>query len=341
LARLDARRLDALLRDPCDVRFVLLYGDDPGLIRERSERLRATLGAAEDPFRAVELSRDAVLRDVGLLAAEASAWPLTGGRRWVRVREATDAVAGPVRAALAAGTSALVVIEAPGLTGRSSLRALLEDAPEAVAIPCWCERGEVLAASLAAMLGEAGVGSDPRALDWLAARLVADRDAVRREAEKLAAYAGPGGRVDEAAVLALAGEDSSLELEDALFAALAGDVARADRALDSALGEGVAPVQLLRAAQRHLQRLHLAASGVSPDALRPPVFFRHRAAFDRSLRLWGTERLERACDALVAAERRAKSGGSSRPIPDAAVARAAILGLAQQAAALSRRSAGE
>lgn len=81
MARPDARRLDALLRDPSELRFVLLYGDDPGLIRERSDRLRDAVGASDDPFRTVELSRESVLRDVGLLAAEAAAWPLTGGRR--------------------------------------------------------------------------------------------------------------------------------------------------------------------------------------------------------------------------------------------------------------------
>jgi DNA polymerase-3 subunit delta len=99
----------------------------------------------------------------------------------------------------------------------------------------------------------------------------------------------------------------------------------------------VAPVQLLRAALRHVQRLHLVAGGTSADALRPPIFFRYRPAFERALRLWDVERLARVAQALVTAERRAKSVSAARPIPDATVARAAVLGLAQQAAMLSRR----
>jgi DNA polymerase-3 subunit delta len=187
------------------------------------------------------------------------------------------------------------------------------------------------------MLREAGVSAHPQALEWLAARLPGDRDLLRREAEKLIAYVGAGGVLDEAAALALAAEDASLELEDALFAATAGEVARADRALDAALADGVAPVQLLRAALRHVQRLHLVAGGTPVDALRPPVFFRHRPAFERAVRLWDAERLAKAAQALVTAERRAKSVSAARPIPDVMVARGAVLGLAQQAAALNRR----
>lgn len=330
-----------MLRSPGAWRVVLLHGDDAGLIRERAEALRAVVVGSDDPFRVVEISREALQRDPGLLAAEASAAALTGGRRWLRVRDSTDAIAPAVEAALAQPADALVVIEAPDLPGRSRLRALLDPAPEAAVIACWRERGEALAASLEGMLREAGVRADPSALGWLATRLDGDREMLRREVEKIVLYAGAGGIADEATMLALAPDDSSLELDDALLAATAGDVARADRALDAALGEGAVPVQVLRAAQRHLQRLQLAVAGVAPDALRPPVFFRHRTAFDRAVRLWSAERLARAAEGLGQAERRAKSVSQARPVPDMAVARAAILALAHTAALLSRRSGGE
>jgi DNA polymerase-3 subunit delta len=337
LAKADARRFEAALRDLGAWRAVLLLGDDAGLIRERSQALRAAVVGGDDPFRVMDLSREAAQRDPSLLAGEMQALSLTGGRRWIRIREATDALAPAVSAALETVGPALLVIEAPELPGRSRLRALLEDAPDALVVACWRERGEALAGTLGGMLREAGVTAQPQALEWLASRLAGDREVLRREAEKLAAYAGPGGLVDEAAALAMAPEDASLDLEDALFAATEGEVARADRALDAALAEGLAPVQLLRAALRHVQRLHLVAGGTPVDSLRPPVFFRYRPAFEHALRLWDSERLARAAQALVAAERRAKSGSVSRPIPDATVARTAILGLAQQAALLSRR----
>ena len=79
-----------------------------------------------------------------------------------------------------------------------------------------------------------------------------------------------------------------------MFAATTGDVATADRALEAAIAEGAAPVQVLRAALGHLQRLHRArlmmdenglAAGDAVKALRPPVFYQRVGAFTRSLGL--------------------------------------------------------
>ena len=94
------------------------------------------------------------------------------------------------------------------------------------------------------------------ALAWLSAQLGADRASTRAEAEKLALYVGPGGRVDLDAAMACVGDLAGLSLDDALFAATEGDVATADRALELAMAEGASPVGVLRAGLMHLQRLH-------------------------------------------------------------------------------------
>jgi len=61
-------------------------------------------------------------------------------------------------------------------------------------------------------------------------------------------------------------EGSALDLEEALMAAMMGDVAVADKALDTAFAEGANAVQVVRAALRHVQRLHLAALAVAAGA---------------------------------------------------------------------------
>jgi DNA polymerase-3 subunit delta len=336
MAKLDARRAAAALADPSPWRCILLHGDDPGLVHERAAALVTTVIGGPDPFRLAEVSREAAAKDQGLLAAEMSAMALTGGRRVVLLHEATDSVAPAVKAALAAPGDALLVIEAGGLPARGRLRALLEPAAEAAVIACYRERGPELAATLRGLLAEAGVSAEAEALEELASRLGEDRMLLRREVEKLALYVGAGGRVTAEDVLACVGDGSALDVEEALMAATAGDVALADRALEAAMAEGGSAVGLLRAALRHVQRLHLAASGVAPEALRPPVFFRHRAAFERALRLWSAPALAAAAAALREAEKRAKSGSAARPMPDAALAKAAVLALARQAAVRRR-----
>jgi DNA polymerase-3 subunit delta len=337
MAKIDARRVGAVLADPPpSIRVALLHGDDSGLVRERAEALLRAVAGEADPFRVADIPRDAAARDVGLLAAEAATPALTGGRRVVRVRDATDGLVNAAKEALAGPGPGFVVLEAGELQARSRLRALLEPAEGAAVIACYRERGAELAASIGRMLREMGVEADAAALDWLASRLGEDRLLLRRELEKLALYVGKDGRVTEEAALACVAEGSTLDLDEALMAATAGDVATADRALDAAFAEGATGVGVVRAALRHVQRMQLAAiavaGGAAPSAavmgLRPPVFFRHKPAFERALRLWRPEALDAAGTALLEAERRTKTTG----MPDAAIARSAVLALARQAA---------
>ncbi|MGG5820628.1 DNA polymerase III subunit delta [Falsiroseomonas sp. HW251] len=337
MAKLDARRVAGVLADPGPFRAVLLHGDDAGLVRERAESLvRAVMGGkTDDPFRMAELTREEAAKP-GVLAGEASALAMTGGRRVVRLREATDAHATALKDALATPGEALMVLEGGELTARSKLRVLAEAASDVAVIACYRERGEELARTLGAMFREEGVQADPAALSWLAARLGEDRMQTRREVEKIALYVGAGGKVDEDAALACAPEGALGDLDEALMAATAGDPAAADRALVAAFSEGANPVQVIRSALRHLQRLHEAAvAGGDAGVLRPPVFFRHKPAFDRALRLWSPGALEAVGNALLEAEKRTKTTAYRES--DVTIARAALAAIARQAAALTQR----
>lgn len=337
--KLSPQRVPAFLRDPGSCRVVLLYGEDHGMIRDRAAALvRLVAGSTDDPFLVAELGRE----DAGRLADEANSLPLTGGRRVVRLREATDAAADQVSQILRGAAPALVILEAPGLATRSRLRSVVEAAPDGAAIGCYPEEGRALGETIRAVLGEAGVSIDADALAWLSDHLGADRVSTRAEAEKLALYAGPRGRVDLDAAMACVGDLAGLSLDDALLAATAGDVARTDRALELALAEGATPVGVLRAGLMHLQRVHRVRLAVDgglsvADAVknaRPPVFFRRVAAFSRAVELWPSAALMAAMTGLAEAERGCKRTGA----PDEVLARNAVLALGRRAAAAVRRA---
>lgn len=337
MAKLEPRRLQAFLADPGQARAVLLHGEDGGLVRERAEALvRAVLGGTmDDPFRLAELTREEAAKP-GVLAGEAAALAMTGGRRVVRLRDATDAHAAALKDVLAGSGEALLVLEGGELTARSKLRVLAEADPAVVVIACWRERGDELAGTIARLLREQGVQSDPAAVSWLAGRLGEDRMLLRRAVEVLALYVGPGGKVDEEAALACVAEGAAMDLDEALMAATAGEAVAADRALDSAFAEGANPVMVVRATLRHMQRLHEAAvAGGDAGALRPPVFFRHKAAFERALRIWPVAALEAQGAGLLEAEKRTKT--TALRDADATIARAAIAAIARQAAGFARR----
>lgn len=337
--KLDARRIEAFLDQPGGCRVVLLYGEDAGLIRERGTRLvRAVAGSLNDPFRVTELEREGFAR----IPDECASLSLSGGRRVVRVREVTDAVLPLVQAAIGRGGDTLLVLEAAAsVQARGKLRSAMERQADGVAIACYVLDARALEQVIVQTFAAFGVSVDDDAKEWLASQLGADQAVTRSELEKLAVYVGCDGRVDLQAARACVGDLAGLSLEDALFAATAGDVIATDRALELALAEGSTAVGVLRTALFHLQRLQRAklmmAQGSSASeaakGMRPPVFFRREPAFTRALALWSGEALDAACVRVWEAERACKRTGS----PAETLSRSMILGLAQRAAVARRR----
>src|SRR5438105_10986481 len=90
-----AGQVDGFLRRPDpEIRAVLLYGPDAGLVRERAEIVvRTVCPDLRDPFRVADLAAAGLAADPARLADEAAQISLMGGRRVVRVRDAGDALA--------------------------------------------------------------------------------------------------------------------------------------------------------------------------------------------------------------------------------------------------------
>lgn len=332
--KLDARRLPAFLRDPGAARIVLLHGDDEGLIRQRADALmQAVIGARDDPFRVAWLARE----DHARLAEEASAIAMLGGRRVVRVRDAADGLAGALEQVASAPGDSLVVLEAAGaLPARSKLRALVEGLAFGAAIACYPEEGRALQDRITGGLARAGISLEPDALAYVLDRVGGDSAATEGEIEKLTLYAGEQRRLGLEDVRACVGDAASVAFDDAVFAAAGGDEAGADRALDLALAEGIAPVAVTRGVMQHLAKLHLArghmAAGVSAEeavrSLRPPIFFKRAAEFTRALRQWDAARLAQAMTEARRVELACKQTGA----PDALLVRRLVLALARQGA---------
>jgi len=337
--KLDARRATAFLREPGAARIVLLHGDDEGTVRHRANALtQAVTGQRDDPFRVAWLSRE----DHPRLMEEATAIAMVGGRRVIRVRDAGDNLAAAVKQVAEGPGDSLVVLESGALPGRSKLRALVEGLENGAAIACYPEEGKALQDAIEGGLNAAGVRLDADALRWLLDHVGSDRGSTRGEVEKLVLYAGADRRLDLTAVRACVGDLAAVSFDDAVFAAMAGDVAQADVSIERSLAEGMAAVAVVRGVLAHLGRMHLArghmAAGMSVAdavrALRPPVFFKRIELFSRSLQLWGAARLVLAMDEARRVELACKQTGAL----DLLLVRRMLLGLARQGAAARSRT---
>lgn len=340
--KVSAARVEAFLARPePEMVLALLYGPDAGQVAERARRLAgAIVDDLHDPFRVSELKADELRNDPARLTEEAQALCLMGGRRLVRVREASDGIAQAVRDLLALPlVEGFVLLEAGELGASSSLRRAVEAAPKAVALPCFLPSEQELADQLRTLLGERRLEAAPEAFDWLLANLGGDRTLTRSEIDKLDLYVGdaPQRKVTLADVVAVIGDSSALSLDDMVHAAVLGRQAELDAALDRLLAEGEAPVRLLRVTSTFLLRLLRLraeiAAGVGVEAAikaaRPPIHFSAVPVVRATLQRWSGDALIGGLALLQVAESRCKSTAA----PEALIVRAALM----QLAGLTRR----
>lgn len=321
--KLEARQIAGFLRaPPANLKAVLLYGADLGLVRERAEQLaRQVVADPNDPFRISVLTGGMVDDDPARLADEAAAMAFTGGRRVVRWREAgaTEGQGAALKSWLSdAKGDSLIVIEAGDIRPTAPLVKVCEAAPQAAAIRCFADEGAGLESVIEQALAQAKLSIEPAAMGELTRRLGADRMLTRSELDKLVLYMGPGAArpITAEDVRASVGDSAAEALDQLVLATAGGDQATIEAVLDRVLADEN-PVRILRAVAGHFTKLHLAKgheqAGRTPeqaiDALRPPVFWKSKGAMRAQLRLWSDRKLADALDLVLEAELNCKTTG--------------------------------
>ncbi|ODT06737.1 MAG: DNA polymerase III subunit delta [Mesorhizobium sp. SCN 65-20] len=347
MAQKKAHEVDSWLARPSpEAVVVLIYGPDRGLVSERAAAFASKTGLPlDDPFSVVKLDAADVDRDAGRLVDEARTVPMFAPRRliWVRNAGAQKGLADDVKA-LAADPprDAIVLIEASDLKKGAALRTIVEGAFAGMALPCYGDEARDLETVIDDELRAAGLTMALDARNALRRSLGGDRLATRGEVQKLTLYAMGKEEITLEDVKAMTGDVSALSLDDAIDAALGGNIAEFDAAFTKQCQSGSQAAQLLAAATRHLQNLHLmrgelesgnrnAAAVVA--AARPPVFFARRRAVERALASWNSDTLNRALARVQSTTLQTRK----RPDLAIALARQAMLGIAVEGARLSAR----
>lgn len=346
--KISANKVDGFINSlNSATRAVLVYGPDSGLVRERIKSLSGVIVEdPTDPFLIGDFSSPALAKDSVRLVDEVLAVSFGGGRRVLVVRDGGDDLTGAISSVLENEAAdhplaALVIVGAGNLTPRSSLRRLFENNDACAALPCYPDDEAGLAQLVRNSLGKDGIAIEPPALHAAAALLGNDRQANRREIEKLALFAGPDGHLSEEMVLACLGDSAEASAEEAVLSAAEGNYDNLVGQLARVWADGTEPVSVIRSAQRHFQRLHYVLAqtndGVAIDTavkqLRPPLFWRVAGRFRAQLSNWSMAGVEASLLRLTDAELSAKTTGA----PAALVCDRTLMAIAQLARSNRRK----
>jgi DNA polymerase-3 subunit delta len=329
--------------DP-NIRAVLFYGRDLGVVRERARALAEKVAVRpDDPFDVALISDGDLDADPARLADELAAYSLMGGRRLVRLRlsvekAALDRLAAGALERHAAGEfnpDAVFLIEAGNLGRDSSLRRAAEKHPASAAIACYeDEVGDLARLTREALAGDR-LGLTPEALDLFVRRLPHERGVARSEIERLALFLGPGsgavGAPDD--LTEFFGVEPEASLAEAAQDAFGGRLAAAQAGLRRAAAEGEGGPAAVRAMSLHLGRLRRTAAlreagaELAEAAKSAGVFWKNEREFLRQARGWDLAQLEEVQPQLLAADRACKQTGS----PDQLIAERLALAIAAKA----------
>jgi DNA polymerase III subunit delta len=343
MVAIKSANVDAFVARPDPARpVVLVFGPDAGLVSERVNALiKISVDDPNDPFMLARLDGDELAAEPSRLVEEAQTIPLFGGRRAVWVKAfGRGNIAPAVEAVLGLrGLECRIVIEAGDLRRNAPLRALVERAKNAAALPCYADDERARVRLIDEEMRDAGLALAPEARDLLLPLLGGDRAASRNEIRKLALYAHGQERVGVDDVVAVVSDASGLAVEEIVDAAFAGQTAELEGQLAKARTAGTATGSIFFAAQRQLAQLHRwrlaieSGGGFSLDAALPPAQFRRRKAIEAALRLWNAARLTTAMAELADAVLQSRRSNEL----DRTIAERALLAIAVKAKA--RRSA--
>ena len=312
---------------PDNIRAILVYGPNNGLVRERAKTaVTFAVEDLKDSFRLCEVDARDVSDDAARLADELAAFSFGGGRRAVWLKGAGDSLSDNISAALDIDFgNTLFVIECANLKPRSALRKLFDKESDLAAVPCYEDDDNTLRDYISDFLASENTAIDQDALAWLLGRLGNDRLQVRSELEKLILYCSDSGEGAEGkqtkitieAVTACSADAGQQSLDSLADAVASGELANIDRYLELAFDQGIQPIGAIRSVTRRFTQLHfvvgLTEDGGSTEqliaSLRPPIFFKYRRAFQMQTALWPLRRIVQALDILTKAEIDCKTTG--------------------------------
>ena len=304
---------------PEDIFAILVYGPDAGHVSETIKRL---VGGAvtdpKDPFSVIEVDAQIIKQDPTFVTDSALAFSMSGERKLIRIRNATDIMVPIIETILQFETiEANIILDAGNLDTRSKLRALFEKNNRLGSLACYGDQGASLKNLINGIFKENDIYAGEGVLDYLLACLGNDRQHTVNELNKLALMVGPGGRLSLEETIDSIGDSGLLALEDIAYFTGSGNVETLCLSLQRAEDSSQSPITILRTVINHFQRLHSIATKTENGApleatiknLRPPVFWSRKQEFERQARAWTTSKLELALDRFFIGEHQCKTTG--------------------------------
>ncbi len=315
---------------------ILLYGQDYGLISERSaliiNNFFKKINHEINSINIIDLELNAIISNPECLDIEASSISLLNNKKIIRIKDATDSLSNIIEGyLLKPHKDCLIIILSENLSPRSKLRKFFETHKEATILPCYNDDKKNILNIIENMLEKESIGIDTESKELLANYLGIDRLITRSEIEKAILYAGKNKKLTLNDVSVFLSDQASMNIDALYDFSLAGDIKNAYRVLNRVQNEGISAIQIIRTFIRQIQGLYsihhslVLNSNINfvLDNFKPPIYFKRKASIKIHVERWSLKKINKALLLLENAEISCKLPKSNPNI----VAKQAILSI--------------
>jgi DNA polymerase-3 subunit delta len=317
-------QIDHTLRqlDTTQLRTILLYGPEEGLIESRAELcIERFLGRKANAYEVIRVSYEGVKAAPGAFMDQIRNRDFLAPKKIMWIRDCGATFHKEVQQLFrAVPTHCFVIWVSSGeLTPSSSFRKWFEQAENALSVPCYTEEGNNLIRTVERTLNVAGLVADQSVVRYLAEHLAGNRLHLENEITKLSLYMGDENRVlDVGTVAQVIGEVQPHSLDQLYMFLAGGKLQESIEIVRFLLEEGNVPVSILRSLTRSFSRLwqihELIQQGLDIETamkrLKPPIFFKQAPFISQHVKWWNLPAIQQVLHRLYEAEAQSKQTGA-------------------------------
>jgi len=294
---------------------ILLYGQDYGLISERSsliiDSFLNNVGKKQNSLNIIDLSNSNLLLHPESLEMEVSSISLLSKKKIVRIKDASDALLKIIDDYfIYSHPDCLIILISDALSPRSKIRKFFESHNDAVVLPCYNDDKKDILNLINSSLNKENIFIEEQGIQLFANYLGIDRLTTKAEIEKAILYAGKEKKLNANDIGSFISDQASLGIDELYDYSLNGDLEEAYRVLTRIQKEGVPSIQIIRSFIRQMQSLYSIIHALSfgnninsvLNSFKPPIYFKRKDNIKGHAQKWSLGKLNKALLLLESAE---------------------------------------
>lgn len=279
----------------------LFYGQDKGQIFDYfNETIKIFVSDVNDAFSVFEFTSKQIEEDPSKLIDEATAISFLGGKKVIKIRDASEAIVDTIKDLLKEHEhlEAFLVITADELGTTSKLRTLFEYNKRLFTLPCYIDDDKNLPIIIKQCLMKEGIKFIPNdVINFLTSRFGENRSTTKSELEKIALYLHGKNSITLEDAEKCIMDTSYLNLQDLPLVVAEGSIKKLSMILPRLFAEGIFPIQILKIVSNHFKYLYSLfgeiESGKTKEEVLKPIFWKIHGSYEKQLDVWNPEKILR------------------------------------------------